>query len=662
MTMSILAVLISFAMMLTGVGADGQPAEAARSLVLHNVEITYNDETVALAPELRLGASTDGQKAVYDLGVDVNGQTLFPIQLGVDETGITALFENGDVAVNVPAEALNTLTEQANQMMQALQNQMASGQNPELMNFITQEFIPAYSGLIQAAQDPDFLTDLQAKSEGILAGIVDRGEGKVVTEEIQGQEYAMTSYSYTMNADQLARLADAVYTASEPLNNYYQAMFKLYSMMPEESGLRGLTSFKDLFEKTGLDMTMNVVEAVSEDGGIQVMDGTVTIDMTNMFANLVAQNTAAADAQNTAAADAQSSAPNIQIPPIVMNIHAMNVGESKVVDVSMDYKAQDAAIEMSVQGASDDGKHVDLSMDMELSQNDESIGDVQMLIHTGSAGGGETYDINYSIDIDQQDASFYFQANGIQKPDGTGRNSVNFDASSKQLTFGLSFDLDVVADAIEDKANGHEAALVLNDLSQEAMSAMGQDQAAQATLMQVVGSLMADSQKLMNDESVQKLVGLFSAINTQPVVGETEVYGASDGGEIEDYEYEEPVDDGVLGYEVPKFTWLPEGWTELESEVDTQYDWVNITCSAASSGDNMYATFYKDENNISDNYLVGDDGEIKAVDGREITVSDFGDGNVSVTLRHDDIYCNLSFFSKTIDVETIGKIVSGIQF
>ena len=97
MSLNIIAILVSLAMMLTGVGGEGQPAEAARTLVLHNVRITVNDETVDLAPELRLGASTDGQKAVYDLGVDLNGETLFPIQLGAADEGITALFGKSEV-------------------------------------------------------------------------------------------------------------------------------------------------------------------------------------------------------------------------------------------------------------------------------------------------------------------------------------------------------------------------------------------------------------------------------------------------------------------------------------------------------------------------------------------------------------------------------------
>ena len=112
--MNFLAILISLAMMLTGAGGEGQPAEASRTLLLHNINITYGDESVSLNPALRVGATTDGEKAVFDVGVDVDGDTLFPIQLGVDESGLTALFAKSDVAVKLDAEAFDALNDVRN--------------------------------------------------------------------------------------------------------------------------------------------------------------------------------------------------------------------------------------------------------------------------------------------------------------------------------------------------------------------------------------------------------------------------------------------------------------------------------------------------------------------------------------------------------------------
>ena len=275
MTLNILAIIISLAMMLTGAGAEGQPAEAARTLTLHDLSITYNDDTVNVAPALRLGAYTDGEKAVFDFGLDVDGDTLFPIQLGASEAdGITALFVKSGIAARVSANALSALSEQASQMMAVL----AEGENAELVDFLMNEYVPAYAGLIEAVQDESFRDQIQQKGNEIFDQIIDRGEGEAVTTTIDGEEYALTRYSYAIESDKLAELIDTLYTSDDALNAYYQAMFKLYGMLPEESGLNGLTSFADLFAKTGMQLRMDVAEMLSEDGEVDVMDATMTLE------------------------------------------------------------------------------------------------------------------------------------------------------------------------------------------------------------------------------------------------------------------------------------------------------------------------------------------------------------------------------------------------
>lgn len=654
MTMNFLAILLSLAMMLTGVGGEGQPAEASKTLVLHDFVLTYGDETVALNPSLRLGASTDGQKAVFDLGVDVNGDTLFPIQLGVDDSGITALFEKNDVAVKVSAEALNALTEQANQMMAAMQSQMAQGNgNPELMSFLTQEFIPAYTGLIGAVQDPAFAAELQAKGDEIFAQVIDRGEGQPASLTIDDKTYDnLTQYAYTIEADQLAELCDAIYTSNEKLEAYYNALFKLYSMMPEESGLNGLTSFKDLFDKFGMDISLAVEEQLSEDKTVDVMDGVLTMDMSGMIAK-------AMQAQGT-----EGAAP--EVPPIVMNIHSQQVDGVKDASVTCDYEGdangESVAMEMAMTVHAEDARNMNMSLDMRIAQNGKDLAAIGFTAdnQANPENGEGAHSIGFTVTGDNG-LNMSLQNSGISHADGTSEDNLVYAADINGQHVGVSFNLDVVADAIEDKANGHEAAVQIDDLSQEAMGSLGQDQNFQAALMQASGSLMADAQTLTADESVQQLMGLFTAMRQPQVI---EDYDYSDdsfeGEETGDYEYQEPEDDGVLAFNQPTFTWLPEGWELQDEDIDTAYDWVSQSFSDGSNY--MYATFYQDNESNQVNYVVGEDGSIQAVEGREVSISDFGEGSLSVTIREDNVFGNLNLYGEAMDVETIGQIVAGIQF
>ena len=421
MTMNFLAILLSLAMMLTGVGGEGQPAEASKTLVLHDFVLTYGDETVALNPSLRLGASTDGQKAVFDLGVDVNGDTLFPIQLGVDDSGITALFEKNDVAVKVSAEALDALTEQANQMMAAMQSQMAQGNgNPELMSFLTQEFIPAYTGLIGAVQDPAFATELQAKGDEIFAQVIDRGEGQPTSLTIDGNTYDnLTQYNYTIEADQMAELCDAIYTSNEKLEAFYNALFKLYSMMPEESGLNGLTSFKDLFDKFGMNISLAVEEQLSEDKTIDVMDGVLTMDMSGMIAN-------AMKAQGT-----EGEAP--EIPPIVMNIQSQKIDGAQDATMTCDYEGdangESVAMEMAMTVHAEDARNMNMSLDMRIAQNGKDLAAIGFTAdnQANPENGEGAHSIGFTVTGDNG-LNMSLQNSGISHADGTSEDNLVYAA------------------------------------------------------------------------------------------------------------------------------------------------------------------------------------------------------------------------------------------
>ena len=659
MTMNILAILISLAMMLTGAGGEGQPAEASRMMVIHDVNITYNDESVTLDPALWLGAYANGEKAVYDLSLQVNNESLFPMQLGVDDTGITALFEKSDVAVKVSAEALEALTGQLNQAMEAMQAQMAGGENAEVMNFIMQEFIPAYTGLLNAVQDPEFQKELEAQSNAIFAEVIDRGEGTPVTVDIEGTEYALNMYTYTITSEQMAELCDKVFSANDVLKNYYDAMFKLYSLMPEESGLKNLTSFQDLFGKTGMAMTMDVTEQLSDDEVVDLMDAVMTIDMSGMIANIAAQN-----------GEAEVPA-DVQIAPIEMNISTSKVGDLKDTSVQCQYEVnaegQNAGFDMTMTGHSESENDISMDVIMNIIQDGETIGNMSMT--AGNTVDEETGDGTHSFAFNFESKGVEpvapgmnasLQNSGISYADGTSSNSVAFSMTSNGATLGVSFDVDVQAGELGDLATGHEAALTIDDLSQEAMANLQQDQNFQAALMQVYGSLMSDAQTLTADESVQKLVGLFTAMRQAQV----EAYDYSDdsfeGEETGDYEYQEPEDDGVLAFNQPTFTWLPEGWELQDEDIDTAYDWVS---QSFSDGTNyMYATFYQDYGSSQVNYVVGEDGSIQPIEGREVSISDFGDDSLSVTIREADVLGNLNLYGEEMDVETIGQIVAGIQF
>jgi len=288
MSMNLIAMLVSLAMMLTGAGGIAQPeaalptGETARTLTLSNVSVTWNGETLQLDPQVHFGVSTDGKKALYDFAVELGDKTLLPMQLSAGEKGVTVLSGNSGVAVTVTAEALAGLAAQMEEQVNA--SLAASGSdNAQLMQFLTEEYMPAYAGLLKLAMDPVQRRQVNAMGQTVYDRVVDRGQGTPAKLEVDGVSYDVTAYSYSVDAMQMAALSDAMFDEVPELKDYYSALFKLYGMLPEESGLKGLDSFTALFERFGVQMRMDIEEKRTDDGAVDQMDNVLTMDLNSIM-------------------------------------------------------------------------------------------------------------------------------------------------------------------------------------------------------------------------------------------------------------------------------------------------------------------------------------------------------------------------------------------
>lgn len=669
MSMSLIAILLSLAMMLTGAGGEGMPAQSARTLTLRNVVVTLNGETQRLTPEAHIGVMSDGENAVFDFGVDVDGQALMPIQIGVGERGLTALFEESGVALNVTKEALDNAVAMAGETMGAM---TADVENPEVLAFLTEEYLPAYTGLLTAMSDKTSQAAIQKKAEALVDDMIDRGEGTPDQVVIDDVTYDVLSYHYTIDGAQMGALADALFAAAPELTAYADATFRLYSMLPEESGLNDVQSYSDMMTKFGIDMTMEMDEQHSEDGLVQVADAVLTMDMSGLSAMMVEQQAAEVPLpEEDAVVEPEPTPEPIVLEPLVMNIHSLAVGDASGSTVDFDYAIGDTAMAFEA-NAAQDSTTVSMEMTGTVSVDGEKTGKMSLsCAQAANEDGGNSYGFSASIvskDALQLDASVY----GDASADGTAYNSVSVDGRTPDTSFGLSFDVEISADAIEDKVSAAEPAVVIDDLSEEAMEALGEDQNLLGAMMKVGGSLTMDASKLTQDQSIRNLVALLSGerlpitVEDEPETDYDYTYEI-DGDDfviegLDDVEgdYEMAEDDGELGFEVPELTWLPEGWTVAVVERDTAYDWAGVSVTDENGDEVMYATFFQDMDGETTNYTVNDNGAVQQ--GRAMSVSDYGEGGMAVTLRENGLYGNLSFASGAIDVDTLGRIVAGVRY
>ena len=685
---SLIAVLLSLAMMLTGAGGEGMPQQSARTLTLRNVVVTYNGETQRLAPEAHIGAMTDGETAVFDFGVDVDGQALLPIQVGVGEKGLTALFEESGIAVNLTKEALDAAMAQSDEAMGAM---IGNVDNPELMSFLTEEYLPAYVGVLKLASDKEFPASMQEKSQEILDSVIDRGEGTPDVAVIDDVSYDVLAYHYTIDAEHLGALADAVFASIPELTAYSDAMFKLYAMMPEETGLNDIHSYTEAMTKFGIDMTMDVNEQRSEDGQVQVMDGTLTMDMSNLNAMLASQMVGEQaveeplpvdDAEDVndaevaeGAEDAVEPEPTpepIVLEPMVMNLHSVTVGDTASANLSFDYEIQGSAMEYNMDVAQDPTT-TSMELTGTVSVNGEKTGRLSVSsVRAENGEDGISYGFNTGI-VSKDAIQLEVNVFGDVAADGASNNTISLEGRLPEASFALSFDAEISGDDIEDKVSAVEPDVVIDDLSDEAMENLFQDQNVSAVMAKIGASLTVDAGKLFQDQSMLNASALMNGEHLPIVVEDEpaadydytyEIDGDDgfviDGMEEAEDDYEMAEDDGELGFEVPELTFLPQGWSVANVEADTAYDWVGISVADENGQECMYATFFQDMDGELTNYTVNEKGAVQQ--GRAMSVSDYGEGGLAVTLRENGLYGSLSFASGAIDVDTLGRIVAGIQF
>ena len=671
MSVKLLSVLLSLAMMLTGTYGVEAPQEAARTLTLSNVTLTVNGESVTLEPSLSLGVATDGAKALYTAAVHSGGSALFPVQLSVTEEALTALVKNADTAFTVPASAIDALTGTlAETATQSAGDE--AGSVTALLTFYSQEYIPAYTRVLQKAMDPEFAAQLRQKSQALMEEMVDRGEGQPGSVEIDGTEYDCLTYHYTMDVAQLMALADAVYTLDEDLGALYDVIFKLYDMLPEESGLKGLHSFADVAEKTGMNLTAEYTESVANDAEASLVDTVVTLDLSAMVA-------ITSDSQTTDLSDAAA------IAPMVINSTTTQVGDVYRSTASMDYTMESGTITVNA-SSSQDAEGFALTMDMGIDAGEEGgmtfvldatrtetakqlkasmdfkdnstqfkmTADAQVGANADNAGRSYSMELAFDSENEMSDSiRLVLTADGETQGDGGSHNAVALDMESNSVTATLSCDLDVTTDAIEEAASSREA-LVIEDLSN--LNDLMTDEAGSGKLMQAVGSFMTDAGTLSSEASI-------TSMGEQIEKAYNALSGYDEGmtADEERASSEEPVDDGVLSFEEPRFAYLPEGWKIVETEKDTAYDQVTVSIADATYENNLYATFSSGASQ-TENFVMDGEGKLVPAETQDVQVEKSSDSSWMATVIHGDVGAQLYFMSESLTLDEIAQIINGLTF
>lgn len=598
---NLLAMLVSLAMLLTGVSAAALPdAPVGRVMTIGNLAVSHNDDEIALDVYATLGATTDGVQALFDFSVVDGTGVYFPFQIVATSERLLLKNDKHGQTLTITADELADMT-----------NAALGGDDAEnaAINAYISDWLPALMNLMGVMADRSEMEALRARGFEIYDEMVDRGEGVPGRAEYEGEIYDVNTYEYTLTGAQLGALADAIYASSDRLKSFPEAYFKLLAQLPDELGLSGATSYETLLAK--LDIGMTASESIA-DNGLVLLDATLTVNQPN------------------------------DGPTIRYAIHQARFEDDEFSTVAFDLPADAMALsvymEYSRDGADD---HYSLnitgdSADAEAGEDGEGDGEDALYITLDSDTtrdpdtGWTTLDINATLDA----VGGYhgeFSVESEHDSEGMGFSHVACSAIAQAESYSASFDVVVTNEVIEAR---------VSDEGATGVSAFD--------LMTLLAAIQADAGQLSANADVKALSELFVRSDAEPADDESAV---SDDAANSD-----------LPFAQPRFDWLPEGYAVEDISVDTQYADVSCTLVNAKTGGviivDLTNTSYVEDGM---HYYVVKDDSFKAVDGLLIAEEDCDDyylytaddGKISYTIYPD---------SKDVTTTDVLNLIIGLHF
>ncbi|MBR1559988.1 MAG: hypothetical protein IJ646_07075 [Clostridia bacterium] len=610
MMTNLLAILLSVAMLLAGAPATGPAAETGRVMTLGNLEISHNDEAVALSPFALFGVTADGERAVIDFHVDADGETYLPLQAVVTADSLLLRSDGADTTVKVTNEDLAALTG-------------ADGEDAQGFEFMG-DYIAAYVKVMDLMRDRAAMQALRDRSWALYGEIVERGAAKPAQVEYEGELYDVDTYEYTLDGRQIGALTDAICAEDARMADYVEAYFAMLAAAPEELGFGGVSTFEELLQK--FDVSMRVFESIA-DNGLDILDGKMTVAVPDHDPILVSIHQSRFGETEYSTAEAEVVDDNLALT--VYGEYSRDGADAHVTYNLTGNPAQAAPAEDA------EGVETDASATEGDAETEENGGDEDLIYFTfdydltGDADNDIAEEIvNCTLDVTEPDVHADFNLDGQHDARGVGATHISGYFDMGEDAWSASCDVVVTDDLVAQRANEADA-VALADLDAG----------------KLLAGLSGDAMKLYAREDVRALVGLFAAA----------------GGE-EDADEDEPDDDaGELPFAEPTFGWLPLGFALSDVDVDPQYE--DVTCTLVNDETGAVITV-----DVTTSYDAGEvkrfvvrDGECGPLDGLLVTEEDYGDffmysaddGTVSLTVYPD---------TKDVPAEDVLKLIQEIKF
>lgn len=651
---AILSLIVSLAMLFSGVGSLPAVPETANQYTLRNLTLTINDEAVTLDPELQLTTALGAEQLGLDFEIHAGDNTLLPISGRLDTNGVAFSFADNGKAYTLSYATLGELlglTEDSD------------AQVAEVLATAT-KLATSLSAYNEAVKDPAVREQLDALNQQQINKWVEISGAEFAPMDVDVNGSTFPGQHAVLNMgcmDAYASMDDYLSSDIEPLRDYTQSLLKLLNMIAGSD----CASFTEL------------IEAMVDEDEIDSLNAKLPLDMTIAEQDGTKYVRVALDTE---------------VEGVALNVEEIMISDGSNIDMVMIVNASDdesTDIEMSLNLFADE---------QNLSAVFDIVGDVKDSYETIDADGSQTtvetsakvsvavsdYVLidenglaesffNFGVDLVESDSqsveentatiSFGTQSAESREEDGsiTADNTItlNVDDNGDALTAELAFQTNSAAIPYVDSFAGKEMLELTSDAESEAY------QQIQTDLYALLGDVMT----LAADDSVVELMNSFAAVESslENIDSDVEVIGGYDYDDYDDdFDYDLDMDDVnpatleeaevIYGSPIPAYT-APEGYALDYIYADEGY--LSVDYAAEDTYFSMTITpAYEDENG-SALYMLGEDGALGEPGGMLVQLTLNEDGSVAyadVMAGNSDI----TIFFDDVDLATAEAILAGL--
>lgn len=659
---AILSLLVSLAMLLGGVNELPTAPETANQYTLRNLTLTVDDETVTLAPELRLTTALGAEEMDVGFEVQVDDATLLPLAGRLDADGISFSLADNGKGYTVSYDAL-----------EAMLGVTGDSAIVEALETAT-ETITSLSAYNAAAKDPAVIEQLEAFSWQQINGWLEISGAELTDMEVDVNGSTFPGQYAEMNLSCMDVYAswDALLDCDiEALRDYAQVVLKLMNMTLNAdcanfSELIALAVEKEdaldfLNEKMPMTMTMaeqdgvgysrvtlnlaaeeteayvEVIAIVSEDS----VDMVVIANATGKDVDIEMSLNLFADAQNLSA---------------VFDI----VGEAAGSYLTIDADGANMTVETSEQ--------ISIAVSEYVIVDENGLADsfFNFGVDTSSSDDMdvEPRTITLSLDVQSSEAR---EEDGSITADTT--IDLNVENEGDALTAGLAFQTNSATVPFADAFAGKEMLELTGDTEADVSSQLETD------LYALIGDVMI----LASDDSVMELINMFGAVeeSVANIGSDVDVIEDFDEDYDYDFDFDDDFDDydfddydfdmdynypatleeaeAIYGSPIPAFT-APEGYALDYIYADEGYLNVDYVTEDTYFYMSITPAYGEDESGV---FMLGADGTLGEMTGMLVQLTMNEDG----TVAYADVLAGdsaITIFFDDVDMATAETILAGL--